>query len=91
MTVNHLDWDTTNNRMQNLEIANTSEQQFHRRVERGKKYSDLRFVTYCKKAERWISRFQHPVEHRLIHVGSFDTEMRAYSEALALRLELLPF
>jgi len=91
LTVNHLDWDTTNNRVQNLELATPSEQQFHRRVERNKKYSGLKFVTYCKKAKRWISRFQHPIERKLIHVGSFDTEQEAYREALALRLEVDPF
>ena len=91
LTINHLDWDTTNNRLENLEPASDSRQSFHRRVESTKKYSQLKFVTYCKKADRWISRFQHPTELRLIHVGSFGAELEAYHEALALRLEVHPF
>ena len=88
LTVDHKDWDTTNNKLANLELATNSRQQFHRRVESTKKYSGLKFVTYCKKGKRWVSRFQHPVARKLVHVGSFSSEMEAYTKALALRLEL---
>ena len=84
LTVDHLDRNGANNKVNNLRLATRTEQGRNRKVF-GR--SNYRFVTWYEPRNKWRAQFRHPVTKKVIFVGYFDDEFTAYKEALANRLE----
>lgn len=80
LVVNHKDFDTYNNNVENLEIVTNRENSNQKHL---KSYSKYTGVSWYKKSKKWGSRIRF--NGKLIHLGSFDTEENAslfYENAL---------
>jgi hypothetical protein len=70
--VNHIDFNKTNNHVDNLEMVTNRENQCHL-IKSNNKYIG---VSYQKKYNKWISQIMF--NKKLIHIGTFATEQEAY-------------
>ena len=84
LTIDHINRDGSDNSHDNIRLA-TQNQQKNNRGTFGT--SSCKYVTRHKRAQKWMARWRHPVTKRLIHVGSYSTELEAHRAALASRLE----
>lgn len=80
MQCNHIDGNTSNNHIDNLEWTTPQENQIHKAKNLMKnKKSKYVFITQRKDSSKWVLR-----GYNSKFIGSFDTEEEAYSEYLRL-------
>jgi hypothetical protein len=75
MKVDHRNNNGLDNRRENLRLASNGENNKNRRKMKGHWTSKYKGVFWDKKRRRWLSRIN--VNGRLIHIGSFETEVAA--------------
>lgn len=77
--LDHKDLDTTNDRIDNLRIADTSKSMAHRRMF-SNNTTGYRGVYKRKGYDRWRARIQ--VDKKFINLGDFDSPEKAYQAYL---------
>lgn len=79
LEVDHIDGDTLNNRRVNLRVATVSQNRMNRKKFEGNYSSPYKGVSF--KRGRW--RAQITVDKKVMHIGTFDSEIdaaRAYND-----------
>jgi hypothetical protein len=66
--IDHIDRNTSNNRIENLREATSSENMMNKKVRRTSK-SGVTGVHYCNRQERWIAKIT--INQKTINLGSF--------------------
>ena len=79
--VDHINGDSTDNRIANLRIATNSQNSMNRGLRRDNT-SGVKGVSWSKKMRKWLVHIA--VDGRLMHIGLFDT----IEEAKAARIEV---
>lgn len=74
--IDHVNGDTSDNRMANLRIATQTQNMWNTRPTKNCK-SKLKGVHFCKTTNRWRSKIRLDGKH--IHLGRFDTEEAAHA------------
>lgn len=87
--IDHVNGIKTDNRIENLREANSSENQQNQRQPSASNTSGFLGVTWCKKNKRWVSGIK--LNRKRFHLGYFDTPEKAYDAYLAKKRELHPF
>ena len=80
LVVNHINFNKTDNRVDNLEIVTARENCNHKHIKSSSKYTG---VTWYKSSKKWMS--QITINGKNKHLGYFDSELKA-SNAYELAL-----
>lgn len=75
--VDHINCNPTDNRWDNLRPADDFQNGANRQARKGKKYSDLKGVTFNKRKGRFEAAIRK--NYRLIFLGYFDTAEEAHA------------
>ena len=75
-TIDHINRDRADNRLENLRPASKSEQQWNKNGARG----------YSRKGNRWVARIK--VKSKCINLGSYETEGEARCAYLSAKIRL---
>lgn len=81
--VNHIDFDKSNNRFDNLEWVSRSENQCH--MSKKKNKTSIYIGVYKIREGKFISHICH--NGKRIRIGSFKTELEAYQSRKQFELE----
>ena len=79
--VDHINQNSLDNRKANLRLATREQNSWNIRKVRGKKSSQCKGVSYCKRDKRWAAYITYRKKH--IFIGRFDDEQaaaKAYDE-----------
>jgi len=80
--VDHIDRNTVDDRIENLRLATSSQNQANRSKPKGTYSSEYKGVHWYKRTKKWMARIM--VNQKSIHLGYFTDEMdaaSAYDEA----------
>lgn len=87
LEIDHRDTDATNNNPSNLRLATDSTQSRNQK-KRSNTTSNLRFVRWHKRANKWGAQYsRYWSDKKSVWVGTFESEFAAHHAALAHRLE----
>lgn len=75
--VDHINGDTLDNRKTNLRICTHRENLRNQKPQKNKS-SKYKGVSYHKNQKKWVAYIRLP--NKLVHLGSFDTEIEAAKE-----------
>lgn len=80
MTVNHIDFDKQNNRVENLEILSIRDNliHYHKENESSSKYTGVQNRSYSNKTNPWYACINY--KGKLLCLGSFSDEYEAHLE-----------
>ena len=85
MFVDHIDGDKTNNRIENLRLANASQNQYNRKICL-KNTSGVKGVHWRNDSKKWTARFESM--GKKINLGCFKTLEEAEAAVIAARNNL---
>ena len=72
LVVNHIDFDKTNNKLDNLEIVTTRENTNQKHL---KSYSNFTGVSWNKRANKWIASIK--INNKNKYLGYYSNELEA--------------
>jgi hypothetical protein len=89
LEVDHINFDTLDNRRSNLRLATSSENCQNKRADRRNNKSGFRGVSWCNTTNKWAAQIM--IRRKTISLGYFDDKNEAGRIAAKARAELMPF
>ena len=85
LTIDHIDRNGSNNEPSNLRLATKQQQRENQSPIKGHGTSKYKGVAWHKDRSKWQAYWQHPVTRKLIYLGLFTDERKAFNKCVQAR------